>query len=145
MNDIPVSTIAKYFEKLDDPRIDRTKLHLLSDILVIAICAIICDADGWVDVENYGTSKYAWLTTFLALPNGIPSHDTFGRVFAHIDPIQFQHCFMRWMRAIYQVTHGEVVPLEVKPFVIHLIPQLGFHRSIWLVPGPPTIAWCSVR
>src|SRR6266487_6526703 len=81
MYDISVSTIAKQFGKLEDPRVDRTKLHLLSDILTIALCAVICAADGWVEVANYGLAKHAWLATFLDLPNGIPSHDTFGRVF----------------------------------------------------------------
>lgn len=114
MYDIPLSTIAKHFGKLEDPRIDRTKLHLLSDIVTIAICGVICDADGWVDIENYGTAKYDWLKTFLALPNGIPSHDTFGRVFARIDPTQFQNCFIRWMRNIYRLTNGEVVPIDGK-------------------------------
>jgi hypothetical protein len=104
MYDISASTIVKHFGKLEDPRIDRTKLHSLTDILTIAICAVICDADGWVDVENYGSAKHAWLNTFLALPNGIPSHDTFGRVFARIDPTQFQNCFIRWMRDIYRLT-----------------------------------------
>lgn len=137
MHDISVSTVAKYFEKLDDPRIDRTKLHILSDILIIAICAIICDADGWVDVENYGTAKYTWLTTFLALPNGIPSHDTFGRVFARINPIQFQHCFMRWMRAIYQVTHGEVVPIDGKTL------RHSFDTELGLAPIHMVSAWAT--
>src|SRR6266508_4878104 len=112
MYDISVSTIVKHFGKVDDPRIDRTKLHLLMDIMTIAICAVLCDADGWVDVENYGVSKHAWLTTLLDLPNGISSHDTFGRVFASIDPLQFQHCFMRWMRELFRVTHVDVVPIE---------------------------------
>ena len=125
MYDISVSTIVKHFGKLEDPRIDRTKLHLLSDILTIAICAVICDADGWVDVENYGISKHAWLATFLALPNGIPSHDTFGRVFARIDPVQFQHCFIRWMREIYRVTHGEVVPIDGKTLRHSFDTELG--------------------
>src|SRR6266542_3103167 len=93
MYDISVSTIVKHFGKVDDPRIDRTKLHLLMDIMTIAICAVLCDADGWVDVENYGVSKHAWLTTLLDLPNGIPSHDTFGRVFARIDGKTLRHSF----------------------------------------------------
>ena len=125
MYDISVSTIAKHFGKLEDPRIDRTKLHLLSDILTIAICAVICDADGWVDVENYGVSKHTWLATFLPLPNGIPSHDTFGRVFARIDPQQFQACFIRWMRDIYRVTNGEVVPIDGKTLRHSFDPELG--------------------
>jgi predicted transposase YbfD/YdcC len=137
MYDISVSTIAKHFGKLEDPRVDRTKLHLLSDILTIAICAVICDADGWVDVENYGISKHAWLTSFLALPNGIPSHDTFGRVFARIDPIQFQHCFIRWMREIYRVTHGEVVPIDGKTL------RHSFDTEIGLSPIHMVSAWAT--
>ena len=90
MYDISVSTIVKHFETLDDPRIERTRLHLLSDILTIAICAVICDADGWVDVENYGLSKQSWLTTFLALPNlwsRLCAHqpDTISAVFCSLD------------------------------------------------------------
>ena len=137
MYDISVSTIVEHFGKLEDPRIDRTKLHLLSDILTIAICAVICDADGWVDVENYGISKHAWLTTFLALPNGIPSHDTFGRVFARIDPTQFQHCFMRWMREIYRVTHGEVVPIDGKTL------RHSFDTELGLSPIHMVSAWAT--
>ncbi len=137
MYDISVSTIVKHFETLDDPRIERTRLHLLSDILTIAICAVICDADGWVDVENYGVSKHAWLTTFLALPNGIPAHDTFGRVFARINPIQFQHCFTRWMREIYRVTHGEVVPIDGKTL------RHSFDTEIGLSPIHMVSAWAT--
>ena len=137
MYDISVATIARHFGKIDDPRIDRTKLHLLSDILTIAICAVICDADGWVDVENYGISKHAWLTSFLALPNGIPSHDTFGRVFARIDPTQFQHCFMRWMREIYRVTHGEVVPIDGKTL------RHSFDTELDLAPIHMVSAWAT--
>lgn len=98
---------------------------------------MICDADGWVDVENYGVSKHAWLTSFLALPNGIPSHDTFGRVFARIDPIQFQHCFMRWMRAMYQVTHGEVVPIDGKTL------RHAFDTELGLAPIHMVSAWAT--
>jgi predicted transposase YbfD/YdcC len=137
MYDISVSTIVKHFDKLDDPRVDRTKLHVLSDILTIAICAVICDADGWVDVENYGVSKHAWLTTFLALPNGIPAHDTFGRVFARINPTQFQHCFIRWMREIYRVTHGEVVPIDGKTL------RHSFDTELDLAPIHMVSAWAT--
>jgi hypothetical protein len=87
--------ISQYFATVDDPRVDRTKDHALLDIIIIAICAVICGADGWVDVEEFGKTKRAWLATFLALPNGIPSHDTFGRVFARIDPDQFQQSFLQ--------------------------------------------------
>jgi hypothetical protein len=78
----PKITIADHFLGIEDPRIDRTKRHKLIDIMTIAICAVICGADGWVAIETYGCAKYEWLKTFLELPNGIPSHDTFARVFA---------------------------------------------------------------
>lgn len=100
--------IVTHFENLEDPRVDRTKRHLLIDILVIAVCAVLCGADNWVDVAEYGKAKYAWLKTFLKLPHGIPSHDTFGRVFARIDPEQFQQCFLNWMTSVRQVTKGLV-------------------------------------
>ena len=112
--DIPTSTIIEYFEQLEDPRIERTKLHLLIDIVTLTICAMICGADGPVDVEQYGQEKYEWLKTFLALPNGIPSHDTIGRVLARIDPKHFQSCFLRWMQQICHLTSGEVVPSDGK-------------------------------
>jgi predicted transposase YbfD/YdcC len=139
MYDISPSTIVKHFGKLEDPRIDRTKLHSLTDILAIAICAVICDADGWIDVENYGSAKHAWLSTFLALPNGIPSHDTFGRVFARIDPTQFQHCFMRWMRDIYRVTNGEVIPIDGKTL------RHSFDNTIGQSPIHMVSAWASTN
>jgi predicted transposase YbfD/YdcC len=112
--DIPTSTIIEHFDTLEDPRIERTKLHLLIDILTITICAVICGADGPSDIEQYGHEKYEWLKTFLALPNGIPSHDTIGRVLARIDPKHFQSCFLGWMQHICQLTTGEVVPIDGK-------------------------------
>ena len=89
MDSAPAATISNHFTSLEDPRIERSRLHLLLDIVVIAICAVICGADSWVDVENFGKAKRKWLQTFLELPNGIASHDTFGRVFARLDPEQF--------------------------------------------------------
>ena len=80
------ASIDKHFANLEDPRVDRTKLHKLIDILVIAICAVICGADNWEEVQLFGEAKQAWFKIFLALPNDIPSHDTFWRVFARLDP-----------------------------------------------------------
>jgi predicted transposase YbfD/YdcC len=106
--------ISDHFADLQDPRIDRTKRHKLFDIIVIAICAVICGADSWVEVEEFGNAKIDWFRTFLELPNDIPSHDTFGRVFALLDPDQFRLCFVSWIQAISQITEGEVVALDGK-------------------------------
>jgi predicted transposase YbfD/YdcC len=106
--------IENHFGDLTDPRIDRTKLHKLIDILVIAICAVIAGADNWEDVEEFGKARIEWFQTFLELPNGIPSHDTFTRVFARLDPQQFQSCFMRWMSAVSQVMGGQVIAIDGK-------------------------------
>lgn len=114
MTEAPVTSLVERFSDVEDPRIDRTKDHELIDIIVIAVCAVICGADYWTDVENFGNAKYDWLDTFLELPNGIPSHDTFGRVFARIVPEQFQACFVSWMQAVSQVIDAEVIALDGK-------------------------------
>ena len=108
------TSITAHFAALPDPRVERTKEHQLLDIMTIALCAIICGADSWVDVETFGREKRAWLGTFLALPSGIPSHDTFGRVFARLDPEAFGHCFLAWVRAVAPETAGQVVALDGK-------------------------------
>src|SRR5688572_26148468 len=94
-----VVAIFTKFEKLSDPRIERTKHHKLLDMVTIALCATICGADNWVDVEKFGEAKREWFERFLALPNGIPSHDTFGRVFARLDAQEFQTCVHNWLRS----------------------------------------------
>ncbi len=111
---MPKITIADHFLGIEDPRIDRTKRHNLIDIMTIAVCAVICGADGWTAIETYGRAKYEWLKTFLELSNGIPSHDTFARVFAQINPQQFQECFLNWMKSIQKITNGEVIALDGK-------------------------------
>ena len=106
--------IAQYFAALEDPRIDRTKRHQLLDIVTIALCGTICGADSWVDIELFGNCKEEWFKSFLELPNGIPSHDTFGDVFARLDPAQFQLCFIEWVPAVAQLSQGEVVAIDGK-------------------------------
>lgn len=102
------------FAELEDPREAMNQRHKFIDILVIAICGAICGADDWEAVALFGKSKERWFRTFLELPTGIPSHDTFWRVFRTLDPAQFQQCFMRWIAAIQTVTAGEVVALDGK-------------------------------
>lgn len=109
-----IGSIAKHFSRVKDPRIDRTKRHRLLDIIIIAICGVICGADGWVDIELFGKTKIEWLKTFLKLPNGIPSHDTFGRVFAALNPVEFESSFMEWVQAINQLTQGQVIAIDGK-------------------------------
>src|SRR2546430_5204565 len=87
--------LETYFAAVDDPRVERTKRHKLLDIIIIAICGMICGAEGWVEIEEFGKEKEAWLKTILELPNGIPSHDTFGRVFACLDPVKFNEYLLK--------------------------------------------------
>jgi DDE_Tnp_1-associated len=94
------TSFLEHFANLKYPRIERSKEHLLKDIRAIAILAVLSGADGWVAIEAYGNPKYEWLKSFLELPNGIPSHDTFSRVFALIEPQQFQESFLSWVNAI---------------------------------------------
>ena len=108
------ATILDHFAELDDPRVERTRHHKLVDILAIAICATICGADSWVHIELFGESKLSWFQTFLELPHGIPSHDTFGDVFARLDPVQSQDCFISWTQAIAELRPGEVVAIDGK-------------------------------
>jgi predicted transposase YbfD/YdcC len=107
-------TIEHHFGDLKDPRLERTKLHKLLDILVIAICAVICGADSWEDVEDFGYAKLEWLQTFLELPNGIPSHDTLGRVFGRLDSFQFRACFLSWVTSVSVITQAQVVAIDGK-------------------------------
>ena len=106
--------LLTHFATLEDPRDERGKEHLLIDILTIAICAVICGAESWTDIEEYGHAKFDWLKTFLALPNGIPSHDTVARVFARLEPEQMQQCFLSWIAAISRLTQGEIIPIDGK-------------------------------
>lgn len=93
MSNKPLTALEKHFAQLTNPRVERTREHKLLDIVILAICAVICGADGWTEVEEFGRAKAAWFRTFLELPNGIPSHDTFGRVFARLNPTSLKRAF----------------------------------------------------
>src|ERR687885_2817943 len=110
----PAQSITKHFGTIPDPRTGNAKRHLLLDIFVMAICAAICGADTWVEVELWAKANRKWLRTFLELPNGIPSHDTFGRVFAALDPEQFQTCFLAWVQAAAAICEDQIVALDGK-------------------------------
>ena len=109
-----IEGLAACFAGLADPRATRRCDHPLIDILVIAVCAVIACAESWEDIELYGRSKQAWLKTFLALPNGIPSRDTFRRVFMLIDPDAFEACFARWAQSLMGKVEREVVAIDGK-------------------------------
>jgi predicted transposase YbfD/YdcC len=104
----PSASILTHFAHLDDPRVSPATRYRLLDIVAIAVCAIVCGADTWVEVEAFGRAKETWLRTWLDLPHGIPSHDTFGRVFAVLDPAQFEAGFRSWVTAIARATAGAV-------------------------------------
>jgi predicted transposase YbfD/YdcC len=105
--------ILRFFGDLPDPRAHNV-IHKLHDIFVLAICAVICGADGWVEVEEFGRSKASWFKTFLDLEHGIPSHDTFGRVFARLDPDAFERRFVAWTRALPSVAGGKLIAIDGK-------------------------------
>lgn len=107
-------TIETHFGEIDDPRYHHSPPHLLLDIITIALCAIISGANDWEAVAAFGRAKESWLRTFLRLPNGIPSADTFERVFARLDPEQFQASFIRWVATLSHLTAGEVVAIDGK-------------------------------
>ena len=104
----------KYFSELTDPRVERNREHLLEEIILIAIAAVLSGADSWNDIADYGEDKREWLQTFLTLPSGIPSHDTFNRVFAALDPEEMEKGFAAWVASIAKLTAGEVVAIDGK-------------------------------
>ena len=111
---LPETNILSYFADLDDPRSEKNRQHPLINIIAIAILGVICGADTWVDLERYGQAKKDWLGTFLDLTHGIPSHDTFGRVFRWLDATQFQTGFITWTQSLCQRTAGQLVALDGK-------------------------------
>jgi predicted transposase YbfD/YdcC len=103
-----ILSLEESFGKIADPRIDRTKLHKLIDIIIIAICAVICGAEGWEEIEQFGREKQEWFENILELPNGIPSHDTISRVFSKMNPEEFEKGFFLWMESLVEHVSGVV-------------------------------------
>lgn len=114
MTDEIRANIEAHFGNIEDPRRTYLNDHPLINIITIALCAVIAGAEGWSDVQMFGQQKKEWLSRFLDLKNGIPSHDTFGRVFARLDPEQFQCSFLSWVQAVFAVTGGQVIAVDGK-------------------------------
>jgi len=113
-DDQTADSIIQYFAAIPDPRIKRSQLHPLPSILVLSLIAVICGADSFVGIQAFGEAKEAWLKTVLDLPDGIPSHDTIGRVFAVLDPTALEEAFRRWMTGVAKLTDGGVIALDGK-------------------------------
>jgi predicted transposase YbfD/YdcC len=128
-----------HFAALEDPRLERCRLHKLSDIVFLAVCALISGANDFVAMEKFGHTRWAWLQKYLELPNGIPSHDTIGRVFALLDPEQFIACFMNWVEGLQVVTAGQVVSIDGKTARASLDRAKGKH------PLHVVSAWVSAN
>src|SRR5580658_8167270 len=110
----PKINLITILKEIPDPRVDRRKLHGLGDVLAIAICALLCGAKSFEDMEIFGDAKSDWFETFLELPHGIPRHDTFNRVFAALDPQLFLESFMRWTQSLREAVAEEIVALDGK-------------------------------
>ena len=107
-------TLLEFFQEIEDPRLDRKKQHLLSDIIMLSLIGTVCGADNWVLIEEYGKSNIDWLSQYLHLPNGIPSHDTLGRVFSLLNPKEFEKFFIDWTTQISSLTEGELISIDGK-------------------------------
>ena len=114
MADVRGVSLVEHSGDLKDPRLDRTKFHQLRDIVVIAICAMPCGTDNWVENEEFGQAKRDWPEALLGIPNGILSHDAFGRVFARLDAEKFEACFVKWVQHLHELTQGQLLAIDGK-------------------------------
>lgn len=107
-------SVQEYFQDVPDPRVNRRRLHGLLDIIVIALCAVICSAESWKDIQLWGETHQSWLEQFLELPHGIPSRCTFRRVISRLNPEEFQNCFRDWIKALSRATQGRIIAVDGK-------------------------------
>lgn len=126
-------------EQVEDPRVNRTKRHSLTDMLFVTICAVLSGADGWTEVELFGETKLDWLRRFVPLTNGVPSHDTFGRVFARLKPVELEKCFLQWMSALAEATAGRLIAIDGKT-IRRSFDKAGGKAAIHMVS-----AWCDAN
>jgi len=112
--DMATASLMEYFATVEDPRIERSRLHPLSSVLVLSLCAVVCGAESFAAIEAFGCAREEWFRTFLDLPNGIPSHDTLGRIFAMLNPKALERAFRDWVAAVSTLTKGEVVAIDGK-------------------------------
>ena len=136
MNETGNNSFNVHFSIISDPRRSNWR-HKLLDIITIALCAVICGCDKWTEVEDFGQVKLEWFKTFLELPYGIPSHDTFGRVFAQLNPVEFQKSFVNWMKAIQKATSGQLVSIDGKTL------RRSHDRGLGQGPIHMVSAWAS--
>lgn len=134
-----IESIRQYFSGLPDPRCRRGRRHELSELVIIAILAVICCTDNWQEVAQFARAKRKWLKTFLELPHGIPSHDTFGRVFAAISPEAFEQCFLAWIAALAKVRPGELIAIDGKTL------RRSFNRASGKAAIHMISAWSSAN
>jgi len=107
-------SIILILQSLEDPRVERTRKHHLTDILFISLCAVICGCESFDDIEEFGIAKEEWFRRYLELPKGIPSHDTFNRVYQLLDPLAFQDCLIRWTQGVREMISVEIVAIDGK-------------------------------
>ena len=129
----PQLSLIAHFQDLPDPRVQRTRRHELVDILVISVCTLLCGGESFNDMEEFGNCKQEWFKKFLKLPNGIPSHDTFNRLFQALDPKSFVECFIRWTQSLRDTVDEEIVAMDGK----------ALRRAFKQGEGPPVMisAW----
>lgn len=131
--------VLRMLDQVEDPRVNRTKRHSLTDMLFVTICAVLSGADGWTEVELFGETKLDWLRRFVPLANGVPSHDTFGRVFARLNPVELERCYLQWMSALAEATEGRLIAIDGKT-IRRSFDKAGGKTAIHMVS-----AWCEAN